>query len=332
MRAPGPSSAPDPARRSRLLGLKLAALVRDHAGDPPGEPGVFPGGAALVRTGEAWVLGEDQPERLLGPALAWARQQEATGTLHVLAESATGTLARRAGWFRRPIEVSRVEGRALVAAEAEPLPVAPPVEPALLELVPVIEDAGAVPVVEHGVLSGEVAGLEVCRAVRDPATGAVRLEVGVGAHDREAFQLLHGDVPPADALARVVEAVAAHRRPDASPHALNRLARERLLRQRLLAAPGLVGAGHLAAAPPPVPRRNLKDPVPCVAVGDRPDGRPVVVVCSVGVDLDLVPFAADARAVHGPGDLVLAVPERDRHPVTLALAAALVDPAEVVGI
>ena len=51
-------------------------------------------------------------------------------------------------------------------------------------------------VVEHGVVTGEVRGLEVCRVVDDRTTGdGVRLEVGVGAHDREAFAIIHGDVP-----------------------------------------------------------------------------------------------------------------------------------------
>jgi hypothetical protein len=328
----GPGSpGADPALRSRLLGLKLAALVRDHAGEASVSPGVFPGGAALVRDGEAWVLVEDRPERGLGPALAWAGQQGA-GRLHVLAEDATGTLARRAAAFAVPPTVWRVDGRALVSASPDPLPVAETVEPPLLELVELIEAAGATPSVEHGVLAGEVAGLEVCRAVRDPDTAVVRLEVGVGAHDREAFGLLHGDRPPAGALAAVVDIVAAHRAPGAAPHPLNRLGAERLLRHRLLHAPDLVGAAHLAAAPAPVPRANLKEPVPCVAVGERTGGGPVVVVCSVGIDLDLVPFAADAVALHGPAGLVLAVPERDRHPVTVALAEALRAPAEVVGI
>jgi hypothetical protein len=56
-------------------------------------------------------------------------------------------------------------------------------------------------------------------------------------------------------------------------------------------------------------------------------------VCSVGVDLDLVPAAADVRLADGrDARLAVVVPERDVHPVTVALAAALVQPAEVVGI
>jgi hypothetical protein len=46
-----------------------------------------------------------------------------------------------------------------------------------------------------------------------------------------------------------------------------------------------------------------------------------------------VPWAADARLLHAPdADLVLAVPERDDHPVTSALAAMLRHPATVVPI
>ena len=51
---------------------------------------------------------------------------------------------------------------------------------------------------------------------------------------------------------------------------------------------------------------------------------PVVLVCSVGVDLDLVPYTIDARrsapGVDG-GEVWLVAPERDLVPVTAELAA-----------
>lgn len=330
------SSAPntDPARRSRLLALKLAALVRDHAGEAPVEPGIWPGGAALIRRDMAWVLAEDHPLRALGPALAWARQHGAA-RVQVIAERGTGVLARRAALFTEPVpSVWHAEERNLLPALGEPY--APPQAPlaAHERFVGLIEAAGATVVREHGVLSGEVEGLEVCRATRDPVSGVDRLEVGVGAHDREAFLLIHGDVPPAEPLARIVAEVRAHRRPGAAPHPLNRLAAERLLRARILAEPGLVGATELHPADPPVPRPNIKDAVPCVAAGRDAAGRPTVVVCSVGIDLDLVPFAADARAALGDpqASLVLAVPRRDVSPVTAALNARLRVPGVVIGL
>jgi hypothetical protein len=322
----------DPARRSALLGVKLGALVRDHLGEGSSHPGVFAGGAALVRDGEAWVLADEQPARALGPALAWARQQGASA-LHLLAEEAAGTLARRAAAFDHPVEVLQVDGRVLRPAEPTPLPAPAAVDPAFVALVELIVEGGAQPVVEHGVVAGEVRGLEVCRVVRDAHLGVVRLEVGVGAADREAFQLLHGDVPPVEALRAIVARVDAVRRPGAEPHPLNRLGAERLLRWRLEQEPSLVGAAELHPAQPPLPRSNLSDAVPCVAEGADPDGGAVLVVCSVGIDLDLVPYAADARLRAPAGArLVLAVPERDRHPVTLALAAMLRTPADVVGV
>ena len=302
----------DPQRRAALLGVKLGALVRDAAGEAPVVFGSFGGGAALVRDGAAWVLADEQPVRALGATLAWARQHGADA-----ANVITDDL-----------------GAAIGMPDAGPVPrVEPPaVDERLLPLAALIEAAGAVPTVEHGVLVGEVAGLEVCRAAIDGDTGAPRLEVGVGAHDREAFQIVHGNIPPAEALAAVVTGVAAHRRPGAEPHPLNRLAAERLLRHRLVTDPSLIGAVALEPVAPPVRRDNLKDPVPCVAAGVGLDGEPLVVVCSVGVDLDLVPFAADARAATGPPDaaLLLAMPERDALPVTRALADALEAPATVV--
>jgi hypothetical protein len=59
-------------------------------------------------------------------------------------------------------------------------------------------------------------------------------------------------------------------------------------------------------------------------------GDEVVVVCSTGVDPDLVPTAADARRLYQPdARLAIVVPEGDDHPVTVALAGALARPASV---
>jgi hypothetical protein len=336
-----PVDDPAAARHSRLVGLKLRALVRDHLGvDDVPEPDAFAPGAALVHDGAAWVLLDAEPERRLGAALAWAVRAGAS-QLHVVADTATGVLARRAEAFAFPISVWHAQERSLWPAVAEPLTVAAPAPAHHRALAHLIVAGGAEPVEEHGVLAGEVVGLEVCRVVDDADLGTTRLEVGVGAHDREAFTMLHGDVPTEASLARVVEAVTVHRRPGAGPHPLNRLARERLIRSRVIADPSIVGAVSLSAFPPPVPRPNLKDPVPCVAAGVDASGVPIVVVCSSGVDLDLVPYAADARAAHdsvGPGvsgsgsRLVIVTPSRDRLPVVDEIADQLRQPATFVSL
>jgi len=323
----------DPDRRARLLGLKLAALVRDGFRVEGAAPQPFAGGGASLQDGSrGWVLAEDDPHRALGPAMAWARAND-VDDLAVLVEDGAGHLARRADAFTRPSAVWAVEGRAVARAAAKPHAplVAPPGNAGAA--VDLLQRAEVDVVVEHGEVLGEILGLEIARVVDDDEHGP-RLEVGVGKHDREAFALLHGALPPEDAVAKVVDAVREQRRAAAAPHPLNRLAGERWLRSVVVAAPDLVGADALLPTPPVHPRTSVKDLAPAPAVGTDAEGRPVVVVASVGIDLDLVPAAADVRLRDSDPDarLVLVVPERDAHPVTQALAESLVHPAEVVGV
>ena len=244
----------------------------------------------------------------MGAALAWAWKHDAA-EVHVVVDDgdAAAVLARRAGCFAPPPTVWH-DGWPVDAA---PPVVQPPVPPEAADLAPLLVAAGAEPVVEHGVLIGEVLGLEVCRVVDG------RLEVGVGKHDREAQRMVHGDESSEDALHAAVRIVCEQRPAD--------LATERWLRSVVVHRPELVGCRGLAPVAPPLPRRDLRVPQAAAALGDG-----VLVACSVGIDLDLVPTAADTRLAHAPdARLVLVVPEGDDHPVTRALAAALREPAEV---
>jgi hypothetical protein len=259
--------------------------------------------------------------------LAWALRA-GVEQLQILAEEGTGTLARRAAAFRLPIEVWHVADRALLPAIAESLPELPDAPAAHAEFRALITKGGATPTVDHGVLVGEVRGLEVCRVVTDATTGDARLEVGIGQHDREAFQMLHGNVPTVEALAKVVAAVEPHRQHGAAPHPLNRLGRAQALRARLIDEPGLVDASRIEARPSPLDRPNLKDPHPCVASAVI-DGRSVTLVVSSGVDLDLVPYATDARLATGEPTRIV-VPARDAVPVQSDIAALLKDPMVIV--
>jgi hypothetical protein len=320
--------------RSSLVAAKLAALVRGGWNGADSEPGPFPGGATRRTGTTGWVLLEQRAERRLGGALAWARQHEVTD-LHVLVDQpgpAAAILARRAAQFAAPPRVWRVEGRAVVEADPAP-PLIPTVPPPTAELLgAMLADAGLEVVVERGELVGEVLGLEVAR-VRPAGDGSavdVHLEVGVGRFDRAAFAMMHPELGDAAALDTAVAVVRRYRRPGAPRHQLNQLVPERWLRAELVADPGIVGAAALSPVESAVGRRDLTERVPATAVGTDGDGRPLVVTCSVGVDLDLVPTAADDRLTHAPGArLVLAVPPRDAVPVTEALAAALAEPATV---
>jgi hypothetical protein len=335
-------------RRSQLLAVKLRALVSDHQGQPVEvDAETFPTGAALLHDGVAWVLADGSASRSLGGALVWAIRRSATH-LQLIAEHDTGLLARRSASFSLPISVWFAEGRTLLPAVAEPLAEPVSVSADHEGLRSLIVSGGATPNIEHGVLFGEVRGLEVCRVVDRPTTGflgelselaehlpvddgGLRLEVGVGAADREAFQLLHGEVPTVEALASVVQAVVAHRSTGSPQHPLNRLGVERFLRWQAEQEPALVGCASLTPGQPPLPRSNLKDPTPCVGDGVDTDGRPVRVVFSSGVDLDVLPYVADVQAA-GVARVRLALPERDLLPVVSKLADLLVEPVEIVAL
>ena len=329
----------------RLQGLKLRTLVRDHlaSGDDgrpdlaspaeitePVDIGV---GSAVLVGSDAWVLVDDRHERALGVGLAWMQKSKAR-TLNLLTSENTGVLARRAAHFAIDIVVWEVAGRSL--ARAVPQDHVPEVEPRAshLEFGSMILECGADVVIEHGVVSGEVVGLEVCRVVDDEATGEPRLEIGVGVHDREAFVQIHGRTPLEESLKRIVDAVRHHRRAGADPHPLNRLASERALRNRIISAPSTIGAAHLRAVAMASPRVNLKDSSPCAAVGETVNGDTLVAVFSTGIDLDVVPTSADTRTWLGASDahLVIVVPERDASPITQRLAGALHRPATLIGV
>ncbi len=320
--------------RTRLLEARLRGLVRRRWPDAQPTLTDLPGGAGLVDGAVAWVLIDADPLKSFGPALIWASRHGAT-ELHLLTDTRADVLARRAGLFLPPPHVWQIDGTELAEASPAAPAQSPPALPAP-ELAELLVDAGLEVFVESGLVRGEVNGLEVARIVHGASTSGVPLdapllEVGVGHADRELTAMLHGRLSPTDQLARVAEIVRAHRQPGAERHPLNQLAPERWLRARLIAEPSRLGLTSLRQADPAVPRPNLRDPAIAVALGEAPDGSRVVVACSIGVDLDLVPAAADARLALAPdARLLLVVPQRDAHRVTHDLADRLAHPAEVV--
>jgi len=224
---------------------------------------------------------------LLARRWAWGRQQ-GLHELHLFVEDDAGVLARRAALFSNPPTVWWLRGAELHATDPEPFPPTIPThDPHELRLL--LEQAGLEVVTERDHVAGELRGLEVARIAQG------RLEVGVGEADRELTAMLHGDLAPADALERVIAIVQEHRRPEATPHPLNQLVPERWLRWTLRNEPARIGFDQLEPAPSPRPRVGLRErDIACATTSDA------VVVCSVGVDLDLVPAAAEARLALAP--------------------------------
>jgi hypothetical protein len=344
-----PGAAIDIERRAALNGAKLAALVARRWG--PGERvrGAIGATATLLDEPAGWVLPDGEPDRALGPALAWASRR-GVDDLHLVADAGpdrAGVLARQAALFTDGPTVWAIEGTALAPEPAVPAPPPYPASaaaPAPPDLIDQLIDTGLEIVAEGGMIRGEINGLEVARIVHGTTTAGVpivepQLEVGVGKADRELTAVVHGDLPPVAQLARVADIVRENRRPGAPRHPLNQLVPDRWLRAVLCRAPGLLGLASLRPGEGARPRANLSERGVAIAVGEAEGGEPIVVACSVGIALDLVPTAADARLAIDtaagrttPSRLVLALPERDDHPGTRRVAGRLRTPAEVVAI
>lgn len=96
-----------------------------------------------------------------------------------------------------------------------------------------------------------------------------------------------------------------------------------------MAHPELVDAAVLVAVDPPLPRLNLKDQVPCAAMEP---GSGTLVVCTTGIDLDVVPWAVDAITRYGADRCLIVAPERDVIDIQQRLAALVRVPTFFVAV
>lgn len=295
------------ALRSRVRTLTEGRIQpEDHQLDP-NVPGFVADGDAFFQTDDV---------RGLGPALRWALANQASSLAVVAEADVAGDLARRAANLTAGAGAATLTSLQVWSATG---PQVEPVEPTELAAPPdlpedhrrfasVIAEAGARPVDDHGLLVAEVAGLEVARVVDDPDGHGPRLSVGVGQADRELQGFIHGHLDDGANLRRAIGAVVHHRAPGSASHPLSRLSRQRWLRSALIDEPGLLGLEALEAVAPLRPPRTLLSQEPVAARGPG-----AVVVCSVGVDLDLMPEAAEYRNREDPSaELIVVVPERDR--------------------
>lgn len=314
----------DNEQRSRLLSLKLRGLLRSHVDGVPEDavPVAFSLGAAIVSPRSVWILVDGVATSALGPVLAWSRRHGSP--VNVVAEDSAGLLSRRASSFDVDLTVWGTDGDRLVRAEPESWAIDDPDRPRAQDA-GFIDDmvaSGVEPLTESGVLRGEVRGLEVCRVVEDADTGERRLEVGIGAHDREAFAMVHAATPIRDSLSMVATAVLEHRKVDAPHHPYNALAPERFARWRVLDRPGLVGLSSAVAIDPATPRVNVMDSAPCAVRGVDPDGAGAVAVFVHGVDLDAVPVAVDLAGREGVDTAIVVCREIDVVASMRAMAAS----------
>lgn len=332
----------DEDTRRRLLAAKAVGIARSQGAVPVGEPQPMLGGAAtLVEGGGAWVLVQREPERALGAALAWSVRHGATTTTCVVdvgpdgrpQRAAAQMVAAKAAALTPSPVVLLVNGATIETVEPAIVPGTRPYQPTALAALR-LDDAAAARadvIVHHdGALAFEVLGLEVARVGADGS-----LVVGSGKHDREATNELYNYQPTREALVRAAEVVRLLRSSTAQPGPATMLQRERWLRHALIDDPSLLAAagvdvvGLLVPVADPTPPVDLRRARPAGAMTN--DGR-ILVVCSTGIDLDLVPAAAWIRSWAAPDAerIVLVLPVGHVLPILSDMAPLLPVPATIV--
>lgn len=325
----------DEGRLAALKSTKLAVLAASLSGVSKDELALPASGSAIVGCiagDRAFVLAEQI--RDLGPALHWFHRQASTRLTVLTDGDAAADLARRAALLSVDVEIQAIEGASAKPVQAASPLAVPELPDELWRAAAVMADAGVSIVDDHGRLTGEVNGLEVGR-VELPMPSAeqpdpeITVQVGVGEADRQLHGYVHSHLEDVEALRRAATMVAEQRRPGNGIHPLSRLARPRWLRSMLIADPALLGLSELEPLAPLRPHPGVFDTEPAAAYA-RSDR--VTVVCSTGVDLDLIPEAADYRLRIDPGSrLLIVLPERDVKLSTRGVIE-MVDNAEALAI
>ena len=309
--------------------MKLRALVSEHRGAETPEPTTVGTGAFLRipsgdDAGECWAYRPEAPAGTLGQAVVWAHRNGCS-ELNVVFDDMAAEMAFVAEGYRAPHpRVWIASGRSLRSAEPKRPEVPEP--PACTEFAMMMRDAGLDVVADHGVWIGEINGLELARVgERD---GECTIDIGVGAYDQFAASALQrGD--PAAKLRQVVDMVRPHRTAHAEPHPLGRLVRSRWLRAQALRSPGLVDVDELAPIPLLQERPGLMETQPAAAIALRGNAR-VLMIFTVGIDVAVSETAAALSRLHEPDEVIVVLPERDRHPAIVASVELVAAPASVI--
>lgn len=320
----------DAERLGGLARVKLEGLVRRAFPDITAPAEGFNAGVGIAQGDQAFVYLIDDAPSPMAAALAWGERRDAS-KLHVIVDDPDHVLALQARGLTPAPTVWRAVQTDLQPLDESAAPVASLEVPDIVRAeVPVLEAAGCDVVVEHGVIIGEILGVEVARIAVE-VDGQALVRVGVGLYDQEAHALVHAKNSVDERLAQVVAEVRRHRNGEAGPHPLNRIARERWLRSLVVADPSMLGLDTLDLEAPLIPRSGIHEQRPVAARGTRGDIA-VLVVCSTGIDLDLVPMAAAHIGDRRPDEVVMVLPERDHHDIIRRMARRLAVPATLTAV
>ncbi|MEE2682544.1 MAG: hypothetical protein VYD77_01255 [Actinomycetota bacterium] len=193
-----------------------------------------------------------------------------------------------------------------------------------------LKASGCDVVQEHGVLKGEIKGLEVARVVINDE-GQQVLRVGVGAYDQEAHKIFDSQQTPEEKLFRIVSQVMEYRNQKSEPHPLNRAARAKWMIAEIIATSENFDLEEVQPLSMLEEIDTVTESHPAAAIG-RTGAGSVLIVASSGIDLQTIPVAAGLLVSTGAEEIWIALSPKDRHPAIINAARYLKAPSRFIEI
>jgi len=319
----------EPERRAELLKAKLIGIVKSAGYDATEIKTEHNNSDAVLLTKDrCWVLaGDENPQSVLGKGVFLLTRNLKLELCVVFEDIETaGVAARQAIGLKAETKVMHFQEGKLAQVSPAPFPEAPITPPLLEEFEAMCRKAGVSIVSENGIWRGEILGLEVVRVDQG------NIQVGVGRFDREAGEILNDGKSRVEQLVAAANQVRLQRTAAAGAHPLATLSRERWLRHKLLSEPEIIGLSEMTPIDSVQESENLKDFFPAAAIGVDEDHKEVLCVCSVGVDIGLIPLVAELASLHKPARIVIVLPPQDILPLIVKANDLLSIPSSLIGV
>lgn len=311
----------DNERRQELNQTKFDVLLRKAFPDSQFEK-VHAKSAAVRSNGqEMYVYAPDQSISPLAIAMALPLPET---KINVVLDEPDSLLILQAEGLKKEYIFWIIEDETMVYHPDEDY-VAQPVKHILdAPIISILEANNCDIVHEHEIVKAEIKGLEVARITED-RDGELKLQIGVGHYDQEAHKLVDLHEDPNEKLARVVADVLRYRNKEAKPHPLNRVARPAWLVSEIIAFPEKLNLQDVHRLMTPGKATTVKETTPAAALA-KSDGKIVLLVASVGIDLKAIPLAAALSATEDADEIWMILPEKDFHPALKRQSSQLTIP------
>ncbi len=293
-----------------------SALGKEDVYDEHG----FPSGALLCNASRMIAYSIASEISLLAVVLA---QKEILPEMeiHLIVDEEDPMLATQIRGLRLDIHLWLTDGKSLVEHPQAPSYVKEEAPEEVRQLAQKLEKLECYMLEEYGTYRAEFRGIEIARFSKDESNN-YQINIGVGDYDQNANSILFQYEEPETHLKEVISTIKKFRNKESSPHPLNRLGRARWLMSEAVSNPALIDLQELMFVESLLPEYEALKNSPCTAIS-RGEDSTTLVLSATGVDLTLVTHAAGQIIRHSPDELLLLIPEQDRHPVILRQARHL---------